>query len=111
MPRWLGSQSIRNLEQDAADSKTAAATSETNAAASATAAAASADNFDDTYLGAKSSDPTLDNDGDALTAGDLYINTSSNIMKVYNGSAWENVATSTTGLATNGFAIAMSVAL
>ena len=24
------------------------------------------DNFDDTYLGAKSSDPTVDNDGDAL---------------------------------------------
>jgi hypothetical protein len=34
--------------------------------------------FDDTYLGAKASDPSTDNDGDPLTAGDLYYNTSSN---------------------------------
>lgn len=72
-----------------------AATSATNAASSATSAASSAasalsafDNFDDTYLGAKSSDPTVDNDGDALTGGDLYFNTSLGIMKVYTGSAW-----------------------
>ena len=32
-------------------------------------------------------------------------------MKVYNGTAWEAVATSTTGLATAGFSIAMSIAL
>ena len=65
-----------------------AASSATAAAASAAAAAASADNFDDTYLGAKSSDPTQDNDGDALTAGDLYFNTTSNQLKYYTGSAW-----------------------
>lgn len=74
-------------------------------------AAASADSFDDRYLGPKSSDPTVDNDGDALNAGDLYYSTSSSIMKVYNGTAWEAVATSTTGLATAGFSIAMSIAL
>jgi hypothetical protein len=86
----------------AATSETNAATSETNAATSATAASASAtsaassaasalaafDNFDDTYLGAKASDPTVDNDGDPLTGGDLYYNTTSNVMKVYTGSAW-----------------------
>jgi len=32
-------------------------------------------------------------------------------MRVWNGTAWENVAQSTTGLATNGFAIAMAIAL
>ena len=68
------------------------ASSATAAAASATAAAASADNFDDVYLGGKSSDPTVDNDGDALTAGDMYFNTGTDRMKVYTGSAWENVA-------------------
>ena len=89
-----------------------AATSATNAAASAAAAAASADNFDDTYLGAKSSDPTQDNDGDALNAGDLYFNTSSNELKYYNGSAWNAiVAVDTSGFATKGFATAMSIAL
>jgi len=76
----------------AATSATAAASSATAAASSATAAAASADAFDDVYLGAKASDPTLDNDGDALTAGDMYFNTGTNRMKVYSGSAWADVA-------------------
>lgn len=46
------------------------------------------DAFTDVYLGAFSSDPTLDNDGNALTAGDLYFNTVANRLKVYSGSAW-----------------------
>ena len=74
-------------------------------------AAASADNFDDTYLGPKSADPTVDNDGDALTAGDLYFNTSSNVLRVYDGSSWNDAAVSTSGFASNGFAIAMAIAL
>jgi hypothetical protein len=84
---------------NAATSETNASTSETNASASATAAAASAaaaalsaDNFDDIYLGAKSSDPTVDNDGDPLNAGDLYFNTTSNTLRVYSGSAWADAA-------------------
>ena len=75
-------------EANAATSETNAATSETNAAASETNAAASYDSFDDRYLGAKSTDPTVDNDGDILITGALYFNTTSNDMKVYNGSAW-----------------------
>ena len=81
---------------NAASSATAAASSATAAAASATSAAASLDAFDDNYLGAKSSDPSTDNDGDALTAGDLYFNTSSNVLKVYNGSAWQEATLVTT---------------
>ena len=50
------------------------------------------DSFDDRYLGAKSSDPALDNDGDALLTGALYFNTVANVMKVYTGSAWGAVA-------------------
>jgi hypothetical protein len=71
-----------------------------SSAASAAAAAASADAFDDVYLGSKASDPTTDNDGDPLAAGMLYYNTTSNIMRIYSGSAWENVAVSTAGFAT-----------
>jgi hypothetical protein len=80
----------------AAISEANASTSETNASASASAAstsaasaAASYDGFDDRYLGAKSTDPTVDNDNDLLITGALYFNTTSNDMKVYNGSAWE----------------------
>lgn len=65
-----------------------ASTSASNAQASADAALAALDNFDDRYLGAKASDPTVDNDGDALVAGALYFNTTDDVMKVYEGSSW-----------------------
>ena len=74
-----------------ANSATASATSATNAATSETNAAASFDSFDDRYLGAKSSDPSVDNDGDALLTGALYFNSSDNVMKNYTGSAWETL--------------------
>ncbi len=73
---------------NASNSASAAATSATNAANAQTAAEAALDAFTDVYLGAFSSDPTLDNDGNALTAGDLYFNTVANRLKVYTGSAW-----------------------
>ena len=44
---------------------------------------AALDTFTDQFLGSKSSDPSTDNDGDALTDGDLYFNTTDNVMKVY----------------------------
>ena len=75
-------------ETNAATSEANAATSESNAATSADAALAALDNFDDRYLGQKASDPTLDNDGDALVAGALYFNTTGDVMKVYEGSVW-----------------------
>ena len=55
-----------------------------NAAASATAAEGYADNFDDRYLGSKSSAPTEDNDGATLTDGALYFNTTTDRINVYN---------------------------
>ena len=74
----------------AASSATAAASSETNAAASAASAATALDNFDDRYLGSKTgaSNPTVDNDGDALVAGALYFNATANEMRVYDGANW-----------------------
>lgn len=75
----------------AATSAMNAATSETNAAASAAAASTTYDNFDDRYLGAKASDPTVDNDGNALLTGALYWNTSSDVMRVWNGAAWGDI--------------------
>jgi len=65
-----------------------ASTSASAASASATAAAASYDSFDDRYLGAKTSDPSVDNDGNALITGAIYWNSSSSVMKVWSGSAW-----------------------
>jgi hypothetical protein len=74
----------------ASTSASAASTSASAASTSAAAAAASYDNFDDRYLGTKSSDPTLDNDGDALVDGALYFNTTNNVLMVYDlgGTTW-----------------------
>jgi len=86
-----------NSATAAASSASAAATSETNAANSAAAAAAAFDNFDDTYLGSKTSDPTVDNDGNALVSGALYFNSTANEMRVYDGANW--IAASSAGTA------------
>lgn len=59
-----------------------------DAQTAATNAAASFDSFDDRYLGAKSSDPTLDNDGNTLLVGAIYFSTTLPGMKVWDGSAW-----------------------
>ena len=93
------SSSASSSASAASASATAAAGSATSAAASATAAAASFDQFDDIYLGAKSSAPTVDNDGNALQAGALYFNTTSNTMFVYSGSAWTEAGSAVNGTA------------
>ena len=114
-----------NSATAAANSATAAATSETNAANSANSASTSAstattkaseastsatsaenaknaaeaalDTFDDKFLGSKSSDPTVDNDGNALTDGALYFNTTLNVMKVYDlgNTQWKQLVPTT----------------
>jgi hypothetical protein len=84
----------------AAASQTAAATSASSAATSASSAATSAsdaattyDNFDDRYLGSKSTAPTVDNDGNTLLVGAIYWNSTLNNMYVWSGSVWVQIAT------------------
>ena len=92
-----------NSASAAATSATNAQTAETNAetaqAAAETAQAgaeAALEAFNETYLGAKSSDPSVDNNGDPVTAGDWYFNTTTSRSRIYTGSAWENVIVDTT---------------
>ena len=84
-------------ESNAATSESNASTSASNAATSATSAAASYDSFDDRYLGAKSSSPTLDNDGDALLTGALYWDTTAEEMRVYTGTGWTAAGSAVNG--------------
>ena len=70
----------------------AVAGSATAAAASAADAATTYDNFDDRYLGAKSSAPTLDNDGNALLTGAIYWNSTTNAMYAWTGSEWGSIS-------------------
>jgi len=82
----------------ASNSASSASTSASNAATSATNAENAYDNFDDRYLGAKASDPTVDNDGDALITGAMYFDSSNNVMKVYSGTEWQNASSSIEGI-------------
>ncbi|BAQ93837.1 hypothetical protein [uncultured Mediterranean phage uvMED] len=78
------SQSAAASSASTASTKASEATTAKTAAETAQAAAETAlDSFDDRYLGAKGSNPTLDNDGNALIDGALYFNTTVNRMRVY----------------------------
>lgn len=74
---------------DSLTSANSAALSKTAAETARDATLAALDSFDDRYLGQKSSDPTVDNDGNALVVGALYFNTTApGVMKVYDGTQW-----------------------
>ena len=77
-----------NSANNASNSANAASSAQTAAESARDATLAAYDSFDDRYLGAKSSNPTLDNDGNALLAGALYYNTVAVEMRLYTGSAW-----------------------
>ena len=90
---------------NASTSASTASTQATNAANSATAAQnaqtaaeAALDTFDDRFLGAKSSNPSVDNDGNALLDGALYFDTTNDIMKVYDltNNQWRQLTLTTT---------------
>lgn len=74
---------LEDFVTEAGTRVTAAQAAQTAAEVAQAAAEAALDSFDDRFLGAKASDPTLDNDGNALTDGALYFDTTNNVMKVY----------------------------
>jgi hypothetical protein len=86
-------------QSSATASASTATTKASEAAASAVSAAASLDLFTDQYLGSKSSAPSVDNDGDALTTGDLYYDSTASSMKYWSGSAWVSAYISAAGMA------------
>lgn len=85
----------------AASSQAVALTHQTNASAFATSAANSFDQFDDIYLGVKDSNPSVDNDGDALQTGAIYYNSAAGALRIYNGSTWDSAAFNVAGVVTS----------
>ena len=81
----------------------------------AEAAEASVATFDDKYAGAKADDAAADtyftSNGRTKDAGDLYYSTSDGNVRIWNGTQWEDAVVSTSGFASAGFSIAMSIAL
>lgn len=89
------SESNANTHKTAAETaKTAAETAKTAAETAQAAAETALDTFDDRFLGAKSSNPTVDNDGNTLVDGALYFDTTNNLMKVYDlgNTTWHQLA-------------------
>lgn len=96
--------SILGSATSAATSASNAATSETNAAnsastaaghaATATSAITNSQHFVDTYF-ISGTQPT----GSNVTAGDLWFDTTNNLMKVYGASGWQNAGSSVNGTA------------
>jgi hypothetical protein len=82
---------------NAATSATEAETAKTGAETARDAALAALDSFDDRYLGVKASDPTVDDDGDALVVGAIYFNSSTELLYVYNGTTWQVTANAASG--------------
>lgn len=100
-----GYSSLHWAAKSAASASTAstqaglATTAKNDAVTAKNSAEAAFDSFDDRYLGAKSSDPSTDNDGNALITGALYFDSSNNTMKVWTGSAWVAAYVSGSGFA------------
>jgi hypothetical protein len=106
---------VNSIAQTAADNAATAATAAANAAmtaslataagsatasaSSAAAALASLNDFKGRWYGALASDPTLDPLGAALTVGDAYFNSVSNLLKIYNGATWQASDINTADLA------------
>ncbi len=93
------------------DSNTAVAGGQYSAKYWALQAAASKTEFSNIYHGNATTDPSADPDGSGLEAGDLYFNSNTNKLRVYNGSSWQDAAVDTTSFAGQGFAVAMAIAL
>ena len=59
------------------------------------------DTFDDRFLGTFTTDPTHDNDGNAISVGAVYYNSVELATKFYNGSTWDDPSQSASTSATN----------
>ena len=74
-----GEYSAKYHAQQAASSASAALTSKNQAEA-----------LVEKYQGELASDPTLDKQGNPISAGDWYVNTTSGLIRAYNGTSWVN---------------------
>lgn len=81
--------------------------------AAATASANAVQSINAFYLGAATSDPTTDANGDPLTSGDFYFNTSTNVTRFFNedSSSFVNGAAAGDAFEPAGNSLALAIAL
>jgi hypothetical protein len=106
-----------DAEQAAFASQTAAATSEQNAGQSAAGAASSLAQaqaiirtMNQLYLGSKVADPVTDNNGDPLIVGAEYFNSTTNQIRVYTATGWQDQDLTAETMAANATASAAAAA-
>lgn len=85
---------IDELTQAAADAEEA----NIEAQAAAEQATEAADSFTALYYGPLASEPTERPNGDPSEEGDLYFDTVSNVLKVYNGTDWDSPTSAVDGI-------------
>lgn len=99
---------MANTTVNSASTATTQAASATASASSASTSATNANNsflsIDTKYLGSKTGDPTVNNQGGVLAIGAEYWNSSTSTMRVYNGSSWQN-SSALTDFASNTFRV------
>jgi hypothetical protein len=93
----LAETNAETAETNSAASAASSSTSAGNAAIAEAGAEAALDSFTDIYLGAFAVEPTVDNDGDPLAAGMLYYNTTTDVLRVYSGTAWQDAGSAVNG--------------
>ena len=98
------------------DRDTAVSGGEYSAKYWANQAANSAQSQRDVYYGAFTTDAAAETyqtgtNGGTVDEGDIYFNSTSNRLRVYDGTNWNDAVVDTTGFATAGFSIAMAIAL
>lgn len=76
---------------NASNAQTAAETAQTAAETAQAAAEAAQASIDGFFLGALSSTPTVDGNGDPVTAGDWYFDTTDTQTYIYDGSSWQSI--------------------
>ena len=76
---------------EAASSATDAQTAQTAAETARDEAVAAQEAIDGLYLGTNTTNPTVDLNGDPVTVGDWYFNTTDNTTRIYDGSNWNTV--------------------
>ena len=105
---------LEGLVDEAEGARDAAQLSESNVTAMEATVQTLSDNFRGTYYGPAASDPLVDPLGNTSDEGDLYFNTTTNTLRLFDGSSW-NLASvdpsslgtaATYNLATNAQAIA-----
>ena len=89
---------ILNANTNATNAATSAAASATTATNAATTTTNNLNEFKSSYYGSLPSNPTLDPFGNPVDTGDVYFNTTEQVLRIYTVAGWATFGTNVQGL-------------